>query len=102
MQDDASRRAFYEAVGGKVHACRRDAGFTQDQVAKQLGLSRPAIVGIERGRQALALHQLVQLAEIFKVELTTLVPPADQRSAPGRLKADQQQWVDLFVSHVNR
>ena len=45
--------ATWEEVGGILRRLRKSRGMTQEQVAKRVGLSRPAISLLENGKREL-------------------------------------------------
>lgn len=72
--------ALYQAVGRKVREARnRTSGkFSQDKLAKRLGVSRASIVNIEAGRQHAPLHLLWQIADVLGTDLVLLIPRRDE------------------------
>ena len=60
---------LYVALGHRVLDERNRAGWTQQDLACQVGLSRTSIANIELGRQRLMLHQIVALADAFGVSV---------------------------------
>jgi len=73
---------FYQRFGLRLRVHRKEAGLTQDQVASRLGVNRTTIVNIEKGRQRVALHQLVELADILGCAPGDLLPSGDDQSSP--------------------
>lgn len=65
--------AFYRQVGARVHAAR-GKDLSQDALALAIGLTRSSISNIEKGRQKLLLHTLVDIADALKVEPAALLP----------------------------
>lgn len=70
---DAARN-FYVAVGKRIADARVLKRLTQDALARDIGLTRTSIVNIEKGRQQLLFHTLVQIAHVLKVEPVDLIP----------------------------
>ncbi len=66
---------LYVAFGRlvRLHRKRLD-GMTQEQLGRRVGLSRPSVANIERGRQNVALHQIFAIAEALRVQPATLLP----------------------------
>ncbi len=60
------------AIAGRLRLARELAGLSQSQVARLLGLARPAISEIEAGRRRVAAEELSALAGIFGVDATWL------------------------------
>jgi transcriptional regulator with XRE-family HTH domain len=63
----------YAAIGQRVLSERMRAGWTQQDLACQAGLSRTSIANVELGRQRLMLHQIVMLADVFSISVGELV-----------------------------
>ena len=64
---------FYRHVGEKIRE-RRGKNLSQDALAMAVGLSRSSISNIEKGRQKLLLHTLVDIADALNVEAAALLP----------------------------
>ncbi len=64
MPEDDKLRA---AMAARLRAARNNAGLSQGQVAKLLGLQRPAISEIEAGRRKVSAAELAQLGEIYDI-----------------------------------
>lgn len=58
-------------MGQLMKAMRLHRGLTQEQIAKKLGVSRPAIPNMEAGKQNIYLHHLIRTADAcgFEVKL---------------------------------
>jgi transcriptional regulator with XRE-family HTH domain len=69
---DANRK-FYAAVGGRV-AKARTGRMTQEALAGKTSLTRTSIINIEKGRQQILVHTLVDIAQALQVPLTDLIP----------------------------
>ncbi len=62
-------------VGERIKKLRKTAGFTQERLAKLLGISRPAISQIENSERKICAEELQKLAEIFNVSVDSLLNP---------------------------
>lgn len=60
--------AVYRMFGAKVEQLRSTLGWTQDDLAKKVGLTRGSIANIETGRQRILLHDVEIFAKAFQVE----------------------------------
>jgi transcriptional regulator with XRE-family HTH domain len=66
---------LYKVFGELVRLHReRQEGLTQEKLGRLVGLSRTSITNIEKGRQHVALHQLLDLAEALEVQPEALLP----------------------------
>lgn len=66
-------RPFYAAVGRRI-AKARTGRLTQEALAQKATLTRTAIVNIEKGRQQILLHTVVEIAEALAIPVTDLLP----------------------------
>jgi len=68
--------------GRRLRHARRRAGMTQANLALALGLSRPAVVNLEQGRQNVTLRALLLAGRAVGCSPCRLLPPLARR---GRL-----------------
>jgi transcriptional regulator with XRE-family HTH domain len=85
---------FYRLFGSRVRELREERKVTQDELARRVALSRTSITNIERGRQRVLLHQMMEIAQALDAEPAALVPRADGEPAP--LRDDVARVVDLL------
>ena len=87
--------ALYKRLGATIKGQRRALGLTQQQLAKQLGISRASLANVETGRQRVLVHQLYELAEQLNVNVQELLPESSE--------ADALQTLDdlLFSKNVS-
>jgi DNA-binding XRE family transcriptional regulator len=79
-------------IGFKIRDVRKSRKMTQQRMATRLGWSRPSVVAIERGKQAVTLDQLVRIAILFRCSVSAffplgVIPPDDlaMMEGPSRL-----------------
>jgi transcriptional regulator with XRE-family HTH domain len=60
------------AIADRLRLSREHAGLSQGQVAKLLGLHRPAISEIEAGRRRVSAEEVAKLASIYDVSVLWL------------------------------
>ena len=70
--------SLYMRLGATIRECRHRLGFTQEQLARQLGISRASLANMETGRQRMLVHQLYLFAEKLNVEIEELLPHTDE------------------------
>jgi transcriptional regulator with XRE-family HTH domain len=101
--DDAWISQFYALVGDKVRSARLTADISQALLAKRVGLTRSSIANLEAGRQRIALHLLVLIAQALNAEvqeiLTTLPESGEARAFPELQQhlADSPETAKDFV-----
>lgn len=57
----------------RIRAAREACGLTQEQVAKHLGVSRPAVVQIEQGKRSVSSLELARLGHLFGRDIREFV-----------------------------
>lgn len=74
----------------RLRMAREQAGLSQGQVARMLGLHRPTISEIEAGRRKVSATELAELAKIYDVSVLWLIgeeTPTTTRDARVELAA---------------
>jgi transcriptional regulator with XRE-family HTH domain len=96
--------AFYKEVGRRIYKARRGGRLTQQQLADSVQLTRTSITNIERGRQKLLLHTLIDIAKTLRVAPGTLLP-ADAVDQDGDLERklrkrpeSERAWITATVN----
>lgn len=59
-------------IANRIKLAREQAGLSQGQVAKLIGIHRPSISEIEAGRRKVTAEELTAFAEIFGVSMEWL------------------------------
>jgi transcriptional regulator with XRE-family HTH domain len=60
-------------IGSRIKRLREREGLSQEVLAKALGVSRPAITEIEKGRRRVSSDELVVLSKVFRVSVDYLL-----------------------------
>ena len=76
-------------LGSLLRRVRRFYGYTQNAVAKQLGISRTAYTYYETGKSLPNINTLKKLAEIFQL-------PPPPLYCPEKLLEDESFWVEFL------
>jgi transcriptional regulator with XRE-family HTH domain len=107
MSEDADRAA----LGARLKDAREYRGFSQEDVAKYLGVSRSAISLIESGARRLDILELRKLAKLYECrieELTGEQPPEEKEPdsikmvarAAAALSAEDRSEVLRFAQFL--
>lgn len=59
---------WIENIGHVLNEIRAVFGYTQEQVAKQLGISRQQLINIEHGKNYMRLDNLLKLCAVYGIE----------------------------------
>jgi len=101
---------MYRQIGLAIRKRRRQLEMAQDDLARQLGLSRATIANLETGRQRLLVHQLYAVAKALRVRPGDLLPRSlDETSTErwssipieGDLNPDQRRQIARLIGSVN-
>jgi transcriptional regulator with XRE-family HTH domain len=78
-------KEFYRKVGELIRSHRKNSGLSQEGLAKAIGLKRPSMSNIEKGRQNILLHTLYDIAQTLGTNADALLPvrkPAEPTKMP--------------------
>src|SRR5947209_19448929 len=65
---------FYQKVGENIRTKRKERGLSQEGLAKAIGLKRPSMSNIEKGRQNILLHTFCDIVETLDTNADALLP----------------------------
>lgn len=75
-------QAFYNKVGDNIRAKRKERGLSQEGLAKAVGLKRPSLSNIEKGKQNVLLHTFYDVMETLDCSANSLLPERQSRLDP--------------------
>jgi transcriptional regulator with XRE-family HTH domain len=78
---------FYQKIGENIRAKRKERGLSQEGLAKAIGLKRPSMSNIEKGRQNILLHTFCDIVETLDSNVNALLPE--------RLRPEPLEMPDL-------
>lgn len=61
-----------ETIINKIHILRTEKGVTQEDLAREVGVSRQTIIAIEKGNYTPSIHLALKLAYFFKVSVENI------------------------------
>ena len=101
------RDRLYKSIGERI-ASAREGKLTQLELARRVGMSRPAIANIERGEQQIYVHQLIAIADAVGLKMQELVPQtqfkplerANVSLSGDRLNRSQERVIKELVSAI--
>ena len=94
---------FYRRLGARIRERRRAKKITQEAMAAHMGLTRTSIVNIEKGRQHLAVHQLVRISNLIGCAPGDLIPSSQEDAMLSEKFLDQisDQKALNFISEIS-
>lgn len=93
--DSIGKRVAYN-----VKRIRKIKGFTQLELANEMGVKQPFIARIESGKNNISIKKLEQLAQVFAMDPMVLLRPIFEEGTPrevGRLVVD----TDMIIHAMN-
>ena len=102
MVDKQKRKALSMEIAQRLADMRREKGFSQEELANRLGLSRQAISKWERGESAPDMANLIALADLYDVTLDELirgeVPETPTAESDSSAKTSAADKVDVTIN----
>jgi transcriptional regulator with XRE-family HTH domain len=86
---------LYRVFGSRLRELREEKSVTQEELAKRVELSRTSITNIEKGRQRIMLHQLVELAEALDANPSDLIPQVESENGEA-LRPDVARVIEAL------
>lgn len=74
---------MYAQIGAEIRRRREGLGLSQAQLADKIGVGRTSITMIERGAQAILVHQLLGIAKALRVSPEKLLESVEPNEAAG-------------------
>lgn len=68
---------IYKLIGENIQRARNKANINQDELASKIQLGRTSITNIEKGKQKILVHTLLQIALALDVPIYDLLPNLD-------------------------
>lgn len=72
-----------KALGERIRAARKAAGFSQEDFAFETGLDRSYMGGVERGQRNLSFLKLCAIARVLKSDLGVLTSGLPAKAKAG-------------------
>ena len=101
----AGNQAFYRELGRRIRDARKKGRLTQEALATKISLTRTTVTNIEKGRQQLLVHTLVDIADALSVAPELLLPKPQPSSIDKILAVeppDAQDWIRRIVDMADK
>jgi transcriptional regulator with XRE-family HTH domain len=76
--------AFYEQFGTRIRRARVHADISQEELGHRVGLNRSSVSNVEKGRQRVPAHMVVEFATALGIPPCELLPTSPLESDPLR------------------
>jgi transcriptional regulator with XRE-family HTH domain len=83
-------------MGSRIREVRRERGWTQDQLASAVGVSRSAVAQWETGRAGQVTTNLTRIAEVLEIGVEFLMYGDDKRAPAEARMGDELALLRLY------
>jgi transcriptional regulator with XRE-family HTH domain len=83
-------------AGARIRAARRERGWTQDELAEEVGVSRSAVAQWETDRAGQIRDNLARISEALQVSVEYLLYGEDRRAPQHAAGADELALLRLY------
>jgi len=91
-----------ERIAMRIKEARVLAGLSQAQAAEKLGLQRPAISEIEAGKRKVSAEELIQFAELYKVDTSWLLLRENENESSEQLNFAARELSKLSQEDIRK
>lgn len=88
-------------LGERIKMLREDFGYSQDELAKKIKVSRPAISQIESGTRDVNSTELANIAKVFDISVDALLEIYDEKGTQGKPKEENGN-IRISVPHFKK
>lgn len=112
MLTSKTQDALYVKLGEVIKEYRNKLDIKQDLLADFVGLSRISIVNIEKGKQKVQVHTLLEIAKYLQIPISQLLEPLNELIADEidnklekritkEIKEDKQENIQKIKEFIN-
>jgi len=98
-----SPSAIYGSVGARIRDERERRNLSQEMLADRVGLTRTSITNIEKGRQKVLLHTLLEIARVLNLKPTRLLPDISRLTrvdVPIGVSRNVSRWIERSLERT--
>lgn len=101
-----SNDQLYNIIGKLIRTRREQVEFTQEELARRVGLTRTSISNIESGKQKIQIHTLYAIAQALEIPAQTLLPTSEtqqtkeiEQRLPKELLPAEREWIKRVLTN---
>jgi DNA-binding XRE family transcriptional regulator/uncharacterized phage-associated protein len=84
----------------RIEQARLAMGYTQEQAARAIGVSRPTYVSIETGKKELTVSQARALSSILRISMDDIVGASDGLSVFSDILASTEKYKQIILNSI--
>ena len=85
------------SLGERLVELRKKHGYSQQEIADRLSVTRQTISNWECGQGAPALDKAAELAAIYRISLDELAGLAGERKRRAKTRRKRRPWIFIFL-----
>ncbi len=85
-------------IGGRISKLRKNKGYSQDELAKLLEISRPSLTQIELGKRNISVIELLKIADNLSISIDTLLSQTFETDNIEEISEETNNKQELRVS----
>jgi len=87
-------------ISNNIEQARLARGYTQEQVARAIGVSRPTYVSIESGKKELTVRQAEALSSILRIGMDDILGKADGASVFSDVIKSTEKYKQIILNSL--
>ena len=87
-------------TSNNIVKARQARGYSQEQVASAIGVSRPTYINIETGKKELTISQAEALSSILRVGIDDILGASDETAAFSDIVASTDKYKQIILNSI--
>jgi DNA-binding XRE family transcriptional regulator/uncharacterized phage-associated protein len=87
-------------LSNNIEQARLARGYTQEQVARAIGVSRPTYIGIESGKKELTVRQAEALSSMLRISIDDILGIADGTSVFSDVLKSTEKYKQIILNSI--
>lgn len=87
-------------MSNNIERARLAQGYTQEQVARAIGVSRPSYIDIERGKKELTVSQARALSSMLRITASDILGAADGTAVFTDILASTEKYKQMIINCI--
>lgn len=81
-------------IGERIRRIREQKGFSQDNIAIELGITQPTYARLEKDDDRIGITRLISIAEILKTTVSELIDEKAEKVINQQYSKNPQAYID--------
>ena len=85
-------------IGNKIRILRESKGYSQENIAQELGISQPSYARLEKQDERISITRLIQIANLLKTTVGELIGEKSQKVVNQQNSEYASAYVDSIIN----